>query len=59
MTKLLLILALWSKMNIHKKLLEFTKNETKDLWNSISEGERKSIEKRLSIKQIKKLITSF
>jgi len=34
--------------SIIKKLIQFRKEETKDWWNSISEEEKKSIEKGLS-----------
>ncbi|MDF2832503.1 MULTISPECIES: hypothetical protein [Chryseobacterium] len=34
--------------SIIKKLMQFKKEETKDWWNSISEEEKKSIEKGIS-----------
>lgn len=34
--------------SIIKKLIQFRKEETKDWWNSISEEEKKSIEKGIS-----------
>ncbi|SDI15518.1 hypothetical protein SAMN05421846_104269 [Chryseobacterium taeanense] len=34
--------------SIIKKLIQFRKEETKDRWNSISEEEKKSIEKGIS-----------
>lgn len=35
-------------VSLIKKLVEFRKNETKDFWNSISEEEKRSIEKGIS-----------
>ncbi|NML59133.1 hypothetical protein [Chryseobacterium cheonjiense] len=41
--------------SIIKKLIQFRKEETKDWWNSISEEEKKSIEKGISEADAKQL----
>lgn len=41
--------------SIIKKLIQFRKEETKDWWNSISEEEKKSIEKGISEAENKEL----